>query len=88
MPTSVFIAIQVYCIAFLMGCDNMIDINLSKVSKSYGFDKVLNNINLTNIKIQIVPIMPRSIRLLTGVSLGLKGKKMRHKKHPFISPNE
>jgi len=25
----------------------MIDINLSKISKSYGFDKVLNNINLT-----------------------------------------
>ena len=25
----------------------MIDINLSKVSKSYGFDKILNNIDLT-----------------------------------------
>ena len=25
----------------------MIDINLSKVNKSYGFDKVLNNIDLT-----------------------------------------
>ena len=25
----------------------MIDINLSKISKSYGFDKVLNNIDLT-----------------------------------------
>ena len=25
----------------------MIDINLSKVNKSYGFDKILNNIDLT-----------------------------------------
>lgn len=40
--------IQVYsCIVFLMGCDNMIDINLSKISKNYGFNNVLNNINLT-----------------------------------------
>ena len=37
----------VSCIVFLMGCDNMIDINLNKVNKTYGFNKVLNNIDLT-----------------------------------------
>ena len=48
MPTSVIDSYTgVFCIVFLIGCDNMIDINLSKVSKSYGFDKVLNNIDLT-----------------------------------------
>ena len=48
MPASVYDYTGVYLYSFFVeGCDNMIDINLSKVNKSYGFDKILNNIDLT-----------------------------------------
>lgn len=48
MPASVYNYTGVYLYSFFVeGCDNMIDINLNKISKSYGFDKILNNIDLT-----------------------------------------
>ena len=48
MPASVYNYTGVYLYSFFIeGCDNMIDINLNKVNKSYGFDKILNNIDLT-----------------------------------------
>ena len=48
MPASVYNYTGVYLYSFFVeGCDDMIDINLSKVNKSYGFDKILNNIDLT-----------------------------------------
>ena len=48
MPASVYNYTGVYLYSFFVeGCDNMIDINLNKINKSYGFDKILNNIDLT-----------------------------------------
>ena len=47
MPASVYNYTGVYLYSFfVIGCDNMIDINLNKVNKSYGFYKILNNIDL------------------------------------------
>lgn len=42
----------------------MIDINLSKVSKSYVFDKVLNNIDLTIKEWEKVALIEPDILLL------------------------
>lgn len=46
MPASVYNYTGVLYSFFVEGCDNMIDINLNKINKSFGFDKVLNDISL------------------------------------------
>ena len=41
VPASVCNYTGVYLYSFFVeGCDNMIDINLNKVNKSYGLDKI------------------------------------------------
>ena len=49
MPTSVYKNYTDVCIVFIMkkGCVIMIDINLSKINKSYGTENVLNDIDIT-----------------------------------------